>query len=70
MLWQPALPEKYQQMGETEIAEAIVARKRQLGGDLLILGHHYQQDSVVLPADLRGDRLRSPFQDAAPSDPV
>jgi len=58
MLWQPALPEKYQQMGETEIAEAIVARKRQLGGDLLILGHHYQQDSVMLHADLRGDSLR------------
>ena len=58
MLWQPALPEKYQQMGEMEIAEAIVARKRQLGGDLLILGHHYQQDSVMLHADLRGDSLR------------
>jgi quinolinate synthase len=58
MLWQPALPEKYQQMGETEIAEAIAARKRQLGGDLLILGHHYQQDSVVQHADLRGDSLR------------
>jgi quinolinate synthase len=58
MLWQPALPEKYQQMSEAEMAEAIAARKRQLGGDLLILGHHYQQDSVVQHADLRGDSLR------------
>ena len=58
MLWQPSLPEKYHQMSEAEIADAIDARKQRLADDLLILGHHYQQDSVVRHADLRGDSLK------------
>ena len=58
MLWQPALPEKYQQMTGEEIAAAIDERRRQLGDDLLILGHHYQQDEVIEHADLRGDSLK------------
>ena len=58
MLWQPALPEKYQQMTGEEIAAAIDERRRQLGDDLLILGHHYQQDEVIRHADLRGDSLK------------
>ncbi|MDY7107497.1 MAG: quinolinate synthase NadA [Planctomycetota bacterium] len=58
MLWQPALPEKYEKMAGEEIAEAIEDRRRQLGDDLLILGHHYQQDEVIRHADLRGDSLK------------
>ena len=51
MLWQPALPEKYTSMSEDQLADAIFARKRELGSDLVILGHHYQQDSVIQFAD-------------------
>ncbi len=42
--------------------EALVARikniKQQMGSELLILGHHYQQDEVIEFADLRGDSLQ------------
>ena len=29
------------------IAESIAELKKELGDDLLILGHHYQRDSIV-----------------------
>jgi len=58
MLWQPSLPEKYQTLTDPELAAAIDDRRQRLGDDLLILGHHYQQDSVVSHADLTGDSLK------------
>jgi quinolinate synthase len=58
MLWQPALPEEYRRRTDEELSERIDARRRALGDDLLILGHHYQQDSVIAHADLRGDSLK------------
>ncbi len=58
MLWQPALPERYQRMTEDEMRVAIEARRKELGDDLLILGHHYQQDAVVEHADMLGDSLK------------
>ncbi len=58
MLWQPSLPEKYTRMGETELAEAITARKGELGDRLVVLGHHYQQDDVVRHADFLGDSFK------------
>ncbi|HRP62854.1 MAG TPA: quinolinate synthase NadA [Phycisphaerales bacterium] len=56
--WQPALPERYLKMSEEQLAAAIRARREQLGDNLLILGHHYQQDSVIQHADLTGDSLK------------
>lgn len=58
MLWQPPLPPKYHEMSETKLAEAIAARKAELGRDLVILGHHYQQDDVVRFADFTGDSFK------------
>lgn len=40
---------------ELAIAERIAELKAQLGDDLLILGHHYQRDQIVMHADLLGD---------------
>ncbi len=40
---------------ERAIAERISELKIQLGEDLLILGHHYQRDQIVMHADLLGD---------------
>ena len=40
---------------EQDIAERISELKQQLGDDLLILGHHYQRDSIVMHADFLGD---------------
>lgn len=44
-------------MGPEEklIADRISELKEQLGDDLLILGHHYQRDQIVMHADLLGD---------------
>ncbi len=57
-LWQPSLPEHYLRMTEDDLFAAIEARRRELGDDLLILGHHYQQDEVIAHADLTGDSLK------------
>jgi len=57
-LWQPPLPPRYRQMSDTDIADAIHARKAELGSDLVILGHHYQQDSVIQFADYTGDSFK------------
>lgn len=58
MLWQPPLPEKYTQLDEHQLAEAITARRAELGSDVVILGHHYQQDEVIQFADFTGDSFK------------
>ncbi|MFA9476746.1 quinolinate synthase NadA [Phycisphaerales bacterium AB-hyl4] len=58
MLWQPPLPERYAKLSDAELARAIQARKAELGSDLIILGHHYQQDEVVQFADFTGDSFK------------
>lgn len=40
---------------ERAISERIQEIKAQLGDKLLILGHHYQRDSIVMHADFLGD---------------
>jgi len=42
-------------MPDAEIAERIEAARRELGGRVVILGHHYQRDDVIKHADLTGD---------------
>ncbi|MDX1776002.1 MAG: quinolinate synthase NadA [Desulfobulbales bacterium] len=43
---------------ESVLVERIAARKKELGGKLLILCHHYQQESVYQFADMTGDSLK------------
>ena len=40
---------------EQAIAERITELKQQLGSRLMVLGHHYQRDSIVMHADFIGD---------------
>ena len=58
MLWQPPLPDRYAQLSDAQLAEAIRARRAELGDDLVILGHHYQQDEVIQFADFTGDSFK------------
>ena len=52
---------------EIAIAERITELKATLGDRLLILGHHYQRDSIVMHADFIGDSFML-SQKAAESD--
>lgn len=45
----------YKSLSNEELSERIETVRKQLGSQLLILGHHYQQDEVIAHADLRGD---------------
>ena len=58
MLWQPSLADRYTEMSDADLVEAIRARRLQLGDELVILGHHYQQDEVIQFADFTGDSFK------------
>ena len=45
----------YRSLQDEQLAGRIEAVRQQLGSELMILGHHYQQDAVIEHADLRGD---------------
>ena len=58
---EPAPPHElatYKTLENEELARRIKAVRDQLGSELLILGHHYQQDEVIEHSDLRGDSLK------------
>ena len=52
---------------EQAIADRITELRQQLGSRLMILGHHYQRDSIVMHADFIGDSFML-SQKAADSD--
>ena len=45
----------YKSLSNKELSQRIEAVRNRLGSELLILGHHYQQDEVIAHSDLRGD---------------
>jgi len=47
----------YQDRSPEELFERIMVAKKNLGKQVLILGHNYQRDDVIVHADLRGDSL-------------
>ncbi len=57
MQTQEALPEEILSLSDIQVLERIADCKRRLGKDLVILGHHYQQNDVISFADFVGDSL-------------
>ncbi|MCC7103344.1 MAG: quinolinate synthase NadA [Fimbriimonadaceae bacterium] len=55
---QAPLPESYVGLPEVEIDARIIEAKEKLGSRLVILGHHYQRDSIIRHADFRGDSYK------------
>ena len=49
---------EYAPLAASEIRERTWAAKRRLGRRAVILGHHYQRESVIEFADFRGDSLK------------
>jgi quinolinate synthase len=55
MAWQQPIPSIYIELSEPELRVRIQMARDELAGRLVILGHHYQQDSIVEFADFVGD---------------
>lgn len=55
---EPIKFERFQASKEDELQARIIAAKAKLGKRLVILGHHYQQESVYRHADYTGDSLK------------
>jgi len=55
LAWQNPIPKLYTQLTEPELRVRIQSARNALGSQLVILGHHYQQDAVVDFADFTGD---------------
>ena len=58
----------YKSLDNDQLHERINKVRAQLGSQLLILGHHYQQDEVIALSDLRGDSYQLSQMAAASSD--
>lgn len=57
-MYQTPLSEEYTSLTEQQAAERISDARRLLGSRLVILGHHYQRDEIIVHADYRGDSYK------------
>jgi len=55
---QQPLPTHYTQLSDQDLFDRIQAAKKKLGSRLVILGHHYQRDEIIVHADYRGDSYK------------
>ena len=58
----------YKSLENNELTQRIQTIREQFGSQLLILGHHYQQDEVIALSDLRGDSYQLSQLAASDSD--
>lgn len=57
-MYQQPLPPEYVNLDDETLRSRIQAAKDKLGSKLVILGHHYQRDSIIEHADVRGDSYK------------
>lgn len=57
-MYQAPLPQEYQNLSDEETFDRIRCAKKALGPRLVILGHHYQRDEIIVHADYRGDSYK------------
>ena len=55
--WQK-LPISYLKMSPEELDSKIFEARREIGEDLVVLGHHYQRNEIIKFADFRGDSFK------------
>lgn len=67
-LQQVDIGSEFHEQSEDALLDRITARKQELGEKLLILCHHYQQESVYQFADMTGDSLKLAKHAAACND--
>jgi quinolinate synthase len=51
-------PISFEELSDAEVLKEILRLKEELSSQVLILGHHYQQDDVIAFADESGDSLQ------------
>jgi quinolinate synthase len=68
-LQQPDIAAEYFSLSDPEIFSRIAERKKELAERLLVLCHHYQQESLFQFADLTGDSLKLAREAAALREP-
>jgi quinolinate synthase len=57
-MYQTPLPVEYLELTPEELDVRIRSAKAHLGNRLVILGHHYQRDEIIVHADYRGDSYK------------
>jgi len=60
-------PISHEEMSDEQVIEEMWKIKEELKDEVLVLGHHYQQDDIIQFADLKGDSLKL-AQDASSID--
>ena len=51
-------PISHEELNDEQVIEEVWRLKEELKDEVLVLGHHYQQDDIIQFADLKGDSLK------------
>lgn len=57
-MYQAPLPAVYASLNDDETRQRITDARRRLDASVMILGHHYQREDIIIHADFRGDSFK------------